>query len=319
MLIYQLRERIIRFATGANVQFPNKATVNIELTPPVPFRGTTGLSRQATGGQKIVLSSDYSTGRMQCEIDTPLFDKVIACTDANGEKFEINGCLVSVHSQCATLHAPRPTRAWGKLGEAPFHWLFEPSELLTMVTVTSKTHQEQMIVDSWKIVRKISINPGLLAGLFYFHVGCRLLQAGQNRFEFMGEAILNFAKCLQSLFGESRDSVRAAIKQVGKYKAEDIEAKFLPALVLRDEFDVAHVSLAALSREQLKVLHQYTDLAENAFRELLTQLLARIREDTYCLPHSDTPILSSKKQKILERFDRNIRPFIPGVSAQAKV
>jgi hypothetical protein len=149
-----------------------------------------------------------------------------------------------------------------------------------------------------------------MAGLYYFHTGCRLLSAGFNRFEFMAEALLNFAKCLQSLFGDSLDKIRTELARLGSFDPQEIEGKIVPALVLRNEFDVAHVSLALLTRKQLKLLHGYTQLAEAAFRDLLRAVLEKIAQGEYALPPDSPPMLSSKKESVLRRLEKSIGPYV---------
>jgi hypothetical protein len=101
------------------------------------------------------------------------------------------------------------------------------------------------------LVARAANSRRLLGGLVYFQTGCRLLAAGRNRFEFVAKALLDFAKTLQSLFGESRDDVRSGLTNLGLFEEADIEAKLIPALILRNEFDVGHVNLTVLSRDQL--------------------------------------------------------------------
>jgi hypothetical protein len=46
-------------------------------------------------------------------------------------------------------------------------------------------------------------------------------------------------------------------------------------MALRSKIDVAHVGLGIFTVDQLKVIHAYTDLAEEAFRGLLQRILDR--------------------------------------------
>jgi hypothetical protein len=69
-----------------------------------------------------------------------------------------------------------------------------------LATVTSKTNQERLITNSWRLIAVVANSRRLMGGLHYFHVACQLLTAGFNRFEFAAEALLNLAKSLQSTF-----------------------------------------------------------------------------------------------------------------------
>lgn len=332
MLLYRLRDRIFEFKDGSKPHYPDEAVVKVALAPQVPFGGVSGVTRQAVTDTEVKARANLSTGRFVLEWDKPLFDPVTASVRVADTTFEINGNVVTVRSRCTSqqdLHdllsavfyafpavlnvyfpdAPFPTHAWGQIGSARFNWIFEPTEVRSSTTVTSKGNQERLTTDSWRYVAVVAETPRLMAGLYYFHVACRLLEAGNNRFEFMAEALLNCAKCLQSLFGQSRDDVREQLTRLGKYSEAEIEGKFMPAMVLRDEFDIAHVSLATLEREHLRVLHAYTHLTEPVFRDLLGTILTKILSGEYTLPDDTPRSLTRSKERIISRLANNIAPF----------
>jgi hypothetical protein len=330
MLTYVLRERQFQFLQGINPQFPNDATVYIELEPGVPFGGHTGITRHTVRGLGTKARVNLSTGRFVFESSTPLYDPLEATVTTAGTLFQIKGNIALVQSRCTSLQdladllsriyyafpallnvylpdSPVPKYAWGTVGDAKFQWHFEPTEIQSTLKITSKGHQEQLAVASWRRVSLLAQSRRLMGGLHYFHVACRLLALGHNRFEFMAEALLNLAKCLQSLFGESNKKVRSELTRLGSFSSDDIERRFIPALILRSKFDVSHVSLSLLSRDQLKVLHRYTDSAEYAFRELLQQLLERVERGEYTLL-PDTPVkLPNEKAAILRRLEKNLK------------
>ena len=300
MLTYRLRERVFQFQEGAFPTYPADASVSIALQPPVQFGGVAGVTRNAVTGRRTKAKINFSTGRFEIKWDEPLFEPVEASLNIADTNFRIKQDIVTVTSRCrspqdltdlistvyyafpAVLNVylpdtPFPTHVWGTLGNNRFGWIFKPPGLGGRMTVTSKTHQEGLITNSWRLIAVVANSRRLMGGLHYFHVACRLLAAGFNRFEFAAETLLNLAKSLQSTFGESRDEVRAELEKLDLFREADIEAKLIPALVLRNEFDVGHVSLALLSREQLRILHEYTNLAEAAFRELYARLLEKPR------------------------------------------
>lgn len=80
--------------------------------------------------------------------------------------------------------------------------------------------------------------------------------------------------------------------------------------MLRNEFDVGHVGLALLTGEQLQILHEYTNLAEDAFRNLYARLLEKLEAGKYCLRPDVASVLSSDKEAILRRLGKNIKPFV---------
>jgi hypothetical protein len=171
---------------------------------------------------------------------------------------------------------------------------------------------EREIEQSWKRIAVVNKreNVRLLAALNYFHVGCRLLAVGYTAFEFMAEAILNFAKVLDVLFiscGEvSRDEVRNDLTALG-YSQDAIERDFIPVMLLRNEFDIAHVALTVPTTEQLDTLHRYTEKAEGAFRELLRRILTKVEEEGLSLlPPPEREERNARKAETLRRLRQAI-------------
>jgi hypothetical protein len=109
------------------------------------------------------------------------------------------------------------------------------------------------------------------------------------------------------LFGETRDAVREGLRKLNKYSEDEIEGKFITALVLRSEFDIAHVSLADLTREELRTIHGYSQIAEREIRGMLTTLLERVESKDY-IPEDgpDEGILPENKNKILKKIRANL-------------
>ncbi len=84
----------------------------------------------------------------------------------------------------------------------------------------------------------------------------------------------------------------------------------MSALFLRNEFDVAHANLSSLTRTQLRVLHDYANIAEHSVRDLLQKIFEQVGSHQYSMP-LDTPTeLSQDKQRILDRLEANIRPYV---------
>ena len=333
MLIYRLRDRILKYEGAIRPTFPSEAVVQIRLAPAVPFGGVPGVTRNAISDRPLKARANLSTGKFVIECATELFDPVAASVAIADTDFSISKNVARVQSRCtseqdlvdliaAIYHAfpavlnvylpdaPYATHVWGTVGNVNFQWLFEPTEVRGNAVITSKQNQERLITDSWRQVKSVASSRRLMGALHYFYVGCRLLECGHNRFEFMAETLLNFAKCLQSAFGESRDDTRRELVKLGEYSEAEIEARFITALALRDEFDIAHVSLARLTRDQLRVLHAYTHLAEDAFRKFMRNMLRQIENGSYELPPDGDASLSTKKRNVLMRVAENIKDFI---------
>jgi hypothetical protein len=258
------------------------------------------------------------------ENPTPLFPPVVATETFDRVAFEISGDTATAKLEGATLdefmgllhilqhcfpaflnvaipEGPWVVYAWGEVASVPFQSQLEANELQGRLWVTTQASQEQKILTAWRRAQLLSKHRRLSNGLHYFHIATRLLNAGHNRFEFMAESLLNLAKSLQSVFGESRDSVRCQLKLLG-FDSESIEKKYIPYLVLRNEFDVGHISLSQLSREQSRILHTYADQSEGIFRDLYKQLLARVDRGDYTVLPDTSEVLSTERATVLERL-----------------
>lgn len=302
------------------------------MLPAVQFGGVVGPTRSVVGGGKFKIKVNLSTGRAYSEPLEPLFEPIQVSTDSFHTHFEMNGNNIRAKTRCNNLEhlngfvstlfyafpavlnlymqdVPVAGNVRGRVGSVPFQWLYQPTQLIVNTIVTSKAHQEQIVSECWQRIGLFSSIPHrrLIGALYYFFVGCRLLAAGANQFEFLSEALLNFSRCLQSLFGETRDSVRDGLRKLNKYSDDEIEGKFVTALVLRSEFDIAHVSLADLTADELKTVHGYGQVAEREIRKMLATLLERVEKKEYIpVDEPDEGILTPKKKKILSNIRENL-------------
>lgn len=330
MLTYQLRERRIQFLSGVSPNFPATVQVNIALKPMVPFGGYAGETRNV-GDQTFFARANLSTGRFYVKTSLPLFDKLNAAVKIDTTEFRIAGNVATVRTRCAslqdlsdllvTLHfafpavlnlhlpdSPYSLYVWGTAGNEKFQWHYEAATIRGSVTKTSKEHQENLVIDSWKQVDHAVRSRRLMGALHYFHTACRLLNVGTSRFEFIAESLLNMSKCLQALFGEPRDSVRNELRSLG-YGDGEIEGKFIPALILRNEFDISHVSLSVLSRDELSILYRYAHVAEESFRTMLQKVLSAVIGGTYFLLADTEATLSKDKKEIIAKLDKLTKQF----------
>jgi hypothetical protein len=118
----------------------------------------------------------------------------------------------------------------------------------------------------------------------------------------MAEAVLNFGKVLEALFGTiSRDNMRTELRRLG-YTREEVEHRFIACMALRNEISVGHVSLAVYSSEQIAILQAYTAKAEGNFRELLERVSDRLEGGSYKLPPTGHLAVDKTKQKVIERI-----------------
>jgi hypothetical protein len=180
--------------------------------------------------------------------------------------------------------------------------------------VTTQEKQEQGFASAWERMGLLTSlrRRRLLAALHYFYVAVRLDRSSSTPGEFMAEVILNLSKVLEVLFppggnGKSRDAVRTGLQELG-YAAAEIEGLFLPAMALRNEIDVGHVSLALLTRRHLSVIHAYTQCAERAFRELLERTLNAVAAGKWDVEALTDPKPSESVLEIIERLTARFGP-----------
>ena len=325
MLTYQLQSRVYHIDSGGKLVFPNDVEIEIILEPPEPFGAATGPSRTAVKGHKKRVQYDANTGRGTIQSDPPL-QPVHVILEYTNLRFELRGNKVIVQTKCDSARdlnelltslqygfpillnielADPPTvkRTAGRVGETAFNW--ELREARHSFDVTTQERQEERIVSSFERLQLMQggSNRRLLAALQYFHVSCRLVAAGKSPWEFMAESVLNLSKVLEVLFGQRRDEVRAELDKLG-YPEDEIEGDFIPIMILRNQFDVGHVTISLFKPEQLRALYRYLEQTESNFRGLLTRLLDRVRDGTYTLPQDYDLTLDKDKRKIIDGLIR---------------
>ncbi|WP_434479292.1 hypothetical protein [Gemmatimonas sp.] len=184
--------------------------------------------------------------------------------------------------------------------------------------VTAET-QEAKVSDALRCVPELTKESQrrLHAGLVYFHRAARLSDAGSTRWEFLAETVLNLAKSLEALFApnsqaQNRDPVRAGLAALDLSRSV-IETWFIPALLLRNQLDVAHVRLSLLDRGQTIVLARYAEGAIEHFRALFQQLTALASK-------GESPIEQyvdegdASTSRMLSRIDKQIQEFRPATA-----
>ena len=160
---------------------------------------------------------------------------------------------------------------------------------------------EQSVVDSLEVLKLFNFNRNrrLVAALCYFHTSSRLIVAGNSDWEFMAEAVLCMSKSLQILFGETMDDVRKGLREIG-YKDDEIEGDYVPILILRNHFDVAHPRLSIFKSDQLKVLYSYLSKSESNFRKLFYDILKLLTKGKLKISQKNNLQMKKSDQK---KFD----------------
>ena len=326
MLTYQLQKRIYKLRNGEKLTFPNDVEIEICLEPTaqfgVPTKETDGLRRlRKTGveGGRNTAMYDANTGRQGLDDSVPPFDPVQESCEWTNLKMEMQGNIVHVKARCSdfkrldtilqTCHyslpialnlelAEPPTVKYtrGKVGRAAFSWEIE--QAVGFLDITSKEKQETRIGNSFlrlNMINKVE-NTRLAAALYHFYVARRLAESGNSPYEFLAEIILNLTKTLQALFGEKYDDVRIGLAKFG-YPKNEIEEKFIPIMILRNQFDVGHISLKLFSQENLTKLYRYLEKSELIFRDLLKLSLQKVDNKEYTLKQINSSLTGDSLRK----------------------
>lgn len=334
MLTYQVRRRVFRHDPDSDLRCPAPCVLRFHLAPEQPF----GVS--ATGGRTAVRAKpatayfNANTGQhfiVSAEPLTPL-DVTI---EEPGRLVQLRGTTLEIHQEFDKIEdvedfvlsiyfglplllnvcfadPPVVIRVDGEIGGAPFRW--ELAEWRGEFEITDQEKQQHALASAWERMELLSglCRRRLLAALHYFYVAVRLDRSSGAPGEFMAEVVLNLSKVLEVLFppgvdGKTRDAVRAGLKKLD-YATAEIEGLFLPAMALRNEIDVGHVSLALLTRPQLSVIHAYTERAERAFREMLERTLNAVVAGKWDVEAATDPKPSSSVLAIIERLAAQCGP-----------
>lgn len=329
MLTYQVRPRIYRLEEGKKFSFPNDAELIFYLQPLQPFGKEPGGGRTAVRDVGASVLFDANTGRHWIQSKNPLkplevmIEEPIRRIDVRGNELHVQARFESLSEMDEIVQSlffafpillniefadpPFVERVAGTVGDVPFRWELDGWRM--EFQITTQELQEQRVASSWELLNVVSnpYNRRVVAALHYFHVSCRLCRAGNFPWEFMSEVIINLSKVLEVLFpprnsdGKTLDSARSGLADL-KYKSKEIERNFVPAMTLRNNIDSAHVDLSIFTREQLRILHAYTEVAETAFRELLKRVLRGIETKRYTPAQYDEPHRRQAAEKIIDRI-----------------
>ncbi len=329
---YQVRERKFVTAKGQNFVFPNTIELIFSFLPLQPFGGkpTTGRTIFMPGKSKIRFGGP--TARYSVKLAKPIKPLKFSFEET-GRRIEIQGNKLHIHEKSdsqkllderveklffaipillSTEFADPPyvEKVYGKVGKVPFEWVM--ASYKPYLRLTKIEDQQNSILTSWKRLNVLDIpqNSRIVASLHYFHVACRLKAAGDSPWEFMAEVILNLCKVLEALFpptgeGKSMDSAREGLENLG-YSETEIERDFIPAIALRNNIDSAHVDLSVFPREQLKVIINYTDTAEDTFQKMLQRLIAKTQEGQYSPAPYGEPKIRQLAEKVIEKMAKFI-------------
>jgi hypothetical protein len=321
--VYKLKKR-------GNFSFPNNVQIEVYLESTEQFgiieesHQLQRLSKTLTHRRPTSIRYNANTGKQGVIHSKPPFKPIRQNLDFANLKMEIKGNKLYVRTKCQDIisldrlmifchyllpiiinlefiEPPTVRYTRGRVGEIDFNW--ELQTALGTFDVTTKENQEKRIATSFFRSTVISgtENRRLAVALYHFYVARRLIESGNSPYEFLAEYILNLDKVLKILFGEKRDNVRSELAKFG-YSSEEIEEKFLPIMILRNEFDVGHVSMRIFKQEQLNILYQYFDMTDKDFRDLLKRVFQKLEDGDYVLQQDPDLNLKGTKLQVMKKL-----------------
>ena len=329
MLTYQLRERSFLLEEGGTLDFPNTVYVEFLFCPTEALGKHSGRGRTVLRGSGARIRYDANTGRSyvdSAQLLKPLnvtIKKPISTIRLRGNRLHVQMYYETVNDLIRLIEAvyygfppilnlnfaesPIIKRVKGKVGNTAFCWAHK---LQTFgFEVTTQETQEEKVNSAWLTMELLNTHPArrrVLAALQHFYVACRLSEAGNSPSDFMAEVILNYCKTLEVLFppkadGKTRDAVRIGLAKLD-YSKEEIERDFLPVMALRNEIDVGHAKLSLFDRNQLNILHKYTDAAEGYFRSMLRRLIDKLKLDNDLIEADPEGIVDKQTAALIQRL-----------------
>lgn len=332
MLTYQIRPRVYRLESGDRLEFPAECELCFHFQPAQPFGEEAGGGHTGVRGKAASVLFNANNGQHVIESTEPLspldvtlrepvrvfrlLGRSLTISDRYESFQDMDRFITSVYFALPTLlnisftDPPFVERVDGRVGSSTFRW--ELSDWRISIRTTTQEEQEQNVANAW-LRMSLLAEPHrrrLIAALHYFHVACRLARVGSTAGEFVAEVILNLAKVLEVLYpptgdGRTRDAAREGLRELG-FEEGEIERSFIPAMALRNEIDVGHVELGLFTPSQLKVIHGYSEQAEDAFRDLLNRLLTRIESGEGDVIAHELGSPRSDVIRLVERLERSM-------------
>jgi hypothetical protein len=317
MLTYQIRSRtVLTDPLGQALKFPCEVRARLRLEPVTPFGGAAARGLTAVRGSKGQIGFDAFTGRTWIHPADPM-QPVSVCSAFQDCAIQFDGNVCTLGFLCESpaqlynrlegfrialpallaldfVDIPAVRHISGTAGDVQFTWALVNAPRSGFDVVTTEKQEGRLEAACRRVELVSRGSPGsrrLFAAVRWFYVACRLGRVGHEPWEFVGEAVLNLAKVLEVLFPLSSDvgsidAVRAGLRAMGT-SDEEIERWYVPVLALRNHVDVAHVSLATLSSEDLELVQHFVNETEYAFRKLLVRVCTEIQEGRWEPPAYD--------------------------------
>jgi hypothetical protein len=327
--VYHARRRTLIVQAGGQLSFPSVVELRFKLVPGEPFGVGDGPSQTVRLGSTARMTFDANSGRQNVVSDPPVERVVIDMDLEDDLRVRFDGNEMFLTTSCSNMEklgqlidwaesvvpaflaiefvdAPGVSEISGDAGEVHFSVQYVGGSG-TFDAVTVEIQHERLLKTFRRLERReADRDRRLMVALKHFRAATRLEQVGYMPWEFMSEIILNYAKMLEVLFpaGQMIEGARAGLRELG-YSDSEIEKWFIPALALRSNLDVAHVSLASFELTKLEGIQGYLEGASVKLRELLTRILGRFDAGEYVLPPYVPSAHSGTADSVLRRIAEN--------------
>jgi hypothetical protein len=195
----------------------------------------------------------------------------------------------------------------GTINGVAFWWA--PYAVSQILDLTSDATDAKRFDESFRRIKLLqgTKNRRLYVGLSYLYKADRLMESGARPEEFAAEAILNYAKMLQVIFGtESRDEMTDRLVALGIDRAE-VARTYIPAMRLRNDLDIGHPATALFTIEQSSILGQYARLAHTEFKKLAVQIVDAVESGSLRLPEGESYTPSAKRARMIDELGEGLR------------
>jgi hypothetical protein len=349
MLTYILSEAAIVFEDKGDIVFPSNIQLFIELEPEVLFGIKNGFTRACFTGSGSEVLIDFERGTQgcrnilkpqdfQCQFTCP---EVVSNDGKNTFKeynLNISGNILTIANHCeskkdfgflayiARYLAPASLclELWepvsvkqitGMCGKRPFKIQMKHyGNLLPIIRPGDVEKRIHRAFENLKSLRYIQ-SPRLKAALHYYHTARRLIAVGENVWEFVPEVILNYSKILEVLFGDNRDGIKQQLVSLGIEK-QQIEGCFIPIMLLRSHFDIAHVRLSKPQNLNVPEVAKFIVLIESQLGNLIQTVIQKSESGTYMiLPAEPSPEYTKTEQSEWDTINQSIRRSFFGESS----
>lgn len=346
MLTYILNEMSIVFQDKGKVEFPSSIQLHVELEPEVLFGIKDGFTRACFTGAVSEILIDFVRGTQGCRniLKPGDFQGQFVCPQVISEdgkdvfkeySFGIDGNILTITLNCecqkdlgilfyiAKYLAPSSLslELWepvsvrqitGTCGTRPFKiQLKKYSNFMPVIRPGDVEKRIERAFENLKTIRCLQ-NSRLKAAIHYYHTARRLVEVGDNVWEFVPEIILNYTKILEVLFGNSRENVRQQLLELG-YESEKVECCFIPILLLRSHFDIAHARLSTPQKINVPEVAKFILFLESQMGELIRNAIQKSEAGEYdILPAEPSSEYSDDDQTEWDTINQNIKKGIFG-------